>query len=281
MTRPLLLCTDLDRTLIPNGAAPESPSARPRLRALAALPAVTLAYVSGRHRALVRSAMDAWALPVPDYVIGDVGTSLHRITAGGWEPSARWQAVIGRDWGDQGAADFQPWLADLPGLRLQEPDKQTPFKLSFFVQPDIAVDALCTLIAGRLAARGFTASLVFSIDEALGVGLLDLLPPRAGKYQAVDFLRCELGFGADEVLFAGDSGNDLAVLVSPLPAVLVANAQDQLRELALRESAAAGTAAQLYCATGGWWDMNGHYAAGILEGVAHFRPDLIPLIDRQ
>ena len=40
--RPLLLCTDLDRTLIPNGREPESPEARPWFRRLAAEPEVAL-----------------------------------------------------------------------------------------------------------------------------------------------------------------------------------------------------------------------------------------------
>ena len=35
MASPILLCCDLDRTLIPNGPQPESPGARPLLRALA------------------------------------------------------------------------------------------------------------------------------------------------------------------------------------------------------------------------------------------------------
>ena len=40
----LLLCTDLDRTLIPNGAQPESPGARQRFAALVAHDDILLAY---------------------------------------------------------------------------------------------------------------------------------------------------------------------------------------------------------------------------------------------
>jgi hypothetical protein len=43
----LLICTDLDRTLIPNGPAPESPGARERFARLAARPEMAPAYVSG------------------------------------------------------------------------------------------------------------------------------------------------------------------------------------------------------------------------------------------
>ena len=57
MPERLLICTDLDRTLLPNGPEPESPAARERFTRLTSNPRVTLAYVSGRHRALVEQAI--------------------------------------------------------------------------------------------------------------------------------------------------------------------------------------------------------------------------------
>ena len=47
----LMLCSDLDRTLLPNGPQEESPEARPLLRRLAQRPDLVLAYVSGRNEA--------------------------------------------------------------------------------------------------------------------------------------------------------------------------------------------------------------------------------------
>ena len=58
MPERLLICTDLDRTLIPNGTQPESSGARDHFALLVGRPEVTLAYVSGRHRALVETAID-------------------------------------------------------------------------------------------------------------------------------------------------------------------------------------------------------------------------------
>lgn len=77
MKNARLICTDLDRTLLPNGPQPESATARERFTALVAHPAVTLAYVSGRHRRLVEEAIEHYRLPIPDFVIGDVGTTLY------------------------------------------------------------------------------------------------------------------------------------------------------------------------------------------------------------
>lgn len=279
MSRPLLLCTDLDRTLIPNGREPESPDARPRFRRFVANAGVTLAYVTGRHQALVQQAIIEYDLPEPQFVIGDVGTSIFRVTPDGWSRLPAWAEEIGRDWDDVGPAQLAELFADIRLLRLQEPEKQAPFKLSYYAPMGADSGALKAEMTSRLAGRGVRASLIWSVDEAAAVGLLDVLPSCATKYHAVDFLMRRLGHDESTTLFAGDSGNDLEVLVSTIPSVLVANGHPEVREQALQMAQAGGQAARLYCARGGWSGMNGNYSAGILEGVAHFRPDLAPLLD--
>ena len=79
MNARLLLCTDLDRTLLPNGEQPESPSARALFARLAARPGVTLVYVTGRHRALVQAALDEYQLPgaVADILFSPSHSQLH------------------------------------------------------------------------------------------------------------------------------------------------------------------------------------------------------------
>ncbi|MBK5963214.1 haloacid dehalogenase [Thiocystis minor] len=281
MSISLLLCTDLDRTLIPNGREPESPDARPRFHRFVAQAGITLAYVTGRHQTLVEQAIAEYALPWPDYVIGDVGTSIQAVQlnadgAARWSPLPRWLDVITQTW--PGPRTLQALFADLAGLRLQEDAKQTPFKLSYYVSLDLDADDLLARLNERLASAETRANLIWSVDETAAVGLLDVLPEQAGKYHAVAFLMRALGCGESATVFAGDSGNDLEVLTSPIPSILVANAHPQIREQAHRAAAARGLEVRLYCARGGWSGMNGNYGAGILEGVAHFRPDLLDLL---
>ena len=92
MDAPILLATDLDRTLLPNGSQPESPAARQRFSRLAARPEVQLAYVTGRHRELVEAAIAEYELPRPDFVIADVGTSLYEIDVHDWRQMRDWRA---------------------------------------------------------------------------------------------------------------------------------------------------------------------------------------------
>jgi len=268
----IVLCTDLDRTVIPNGAQPESPAARTLLRRLARRPESTVVYVSGRHRDLLEAAIRDYDLPVPDYAIGDVGTTIYQVVGGDWRPWDAWAREIAPDWRGCGREDLAGLLAELDGLRPQEPEKQNDFKLSFYAPAGPRPEPLLAQIRERLEARGIRASLIWSIDEAAGCGLLDVLPASANKRHAIEFLMGEKGFSDTQTVFAGDSGNDLEVLVSGLQAVLVRNAPDEVREEAIRRAAAAGRPDRLYLARGGFLGMNGNYSAGVLEGLVHFLP---------
>jgi len=260
--------------LIPNGPEPESPLARPRFHRFVARPEVTLAYVTGRDLGLVERAIRDYSLPRPSFVIGDVGTSLYAAHRGGFHPVDEWQRKISRDWvGGRAAVEAQ--FAGVAGLRLQEPEKQGPFKLSFYAPPDFDVEALRKVMGPRLAASGLRSNLVWSVDEAAGTGLLDVLPESATKYHGISFLMKMLRRDASSTVFAGDSGNDLDVLVSPIPSVLVGNAKACFRKTVRQQAAASALGDRLYCATGGWGGMNGNYCAGILEGISHFHPDLL------
>ena len=268
----LLLCTDLDRTVLPNGPQPESVGARRCFAALAVRPEVTLAYVTGRHRSLVEQAVHDYSLPRPDFVISDVGTTIYQVSGHDWQQWRDWQQEIEPDWAGLGHADLRVLLLDVPELRLQESAKQNQHKLSYYVPLYADTQVLAGAIRQRLEANGIRASLVWSIDEPNDIGLLDVLPERADKRHAVSFLMQRNGFSLGETVFAGDSGNDLPVLVSEIPSVLVANASEAVRRDALSQAASHGNPAALYIARGGYLDMNGNYTAGVLEGVVHYIP---------
>lgn len=270
----ILVCTDLDRTVLPNGLQAESPDARRLFRTLARRPEVTLAYVSGRHLTLLQEAIRQYQVPVPDYFIGDVGTTIYEIGARGWNIWEAWNREIAPDWRGLGGDDLHRFLADLSDLERQEPEKQNAFKLSYYAPADIDSDRLVAAVQERLHAQSIRASVIWSVDESEGIGLLDVLPARASKLHAIGFLMYSKGFSEERTVFAGDSGNDLPVLVSGLPSVLVANATETVRKQARREAERGGHADRLYLARGGLLGMNGNYCAGVLEGIAHFMPEV-------
>jgi len=271
MNQPILLCTDLDRTVLPNGAEPESQLARPLFRALSEAGLVCLVYVSGRDINLLQQAVAEYGIPVPDYAIGDVGSTIFKVEGAEWRPWLEWQDAIAPDWNGYQQADLKHLLTDIEILRLQEAEKQHEYKLSYYTAADIDRTSLLAIVGERLEQRGVKASLIWSIDEAAGLGLFDILPRSASKLGAIRFLMQKTGFTAQQTLFAGDSGNDLPVLVSELNSVLVRNAHADVRDEVLL-SLVDNQRLSIYMAKGNFLGMNGNYAAGVLEGLAHFHP---------
>lgn len=266
----ILLCCDLDRTVLPNGDAPENPEARSVFREVALRSEVTIAYASGRSRDLLLRAISEYALPEPAFAIGDVGSTIYAVASGKWRRLDDWHDEIAPDWHGRTAGDLEQLIGELRGLELQEREKQGRFKLSYYADLERERDEYLEPVQRALEGAGISASLIWSVDETEDVGLLDILPRSATKREAVEFLLNHLGLDETRMVYAGDSGNDLPVLTSGLQAVLVANAREEVRRDVRRQ---ATDADRLYLAVGGFHGLNGNYAAGVLEGLAHFLPE--------
>ena len=269
-TKKILLGCDLDRTIIPNGIQKESSLARPLLRRLARCPNIYLAYVSGRDQKLILDAIAEFHLPVPNYAIGDVGTTLYRIINGNWQLSDDWSAEIGQDWKRLDREELSWLLGDINEIRLQEPGKQSQYKLSYYTDQNVDYQTLAMNIRGRLAKPGVRVSIIWSVDEIDEIGLLDIIPARANKRQAIRFLMQQEQFPEERTVFAGDSGNDLDVLTSGLQSILVKNATDEVRYEAIETLSLKHMTHRLYLPKGNFYGMNGNYAAGVIEGLAHY-----------
>jgi sucrose-6F-phosphate phosphohydrolase len=266
--RRFLLCTDLDRTVIPNGALPESPSAENAFKGLVCRPEVTLAYVSGRHCELIKQAILQYNLPRPDFAITDVGTTIYSVGSTQWQRWQDWDERLASDWHGRGGDEVLEILHDINALTAQENEKQSRFKVSFYVPLHAEMSVLQPLVLERLQRLELRANLIWSIDEQKQLRVLDILPVSANKLFAIKYLMQRESITLDTTLFAGDSGNDFDVLASEIPSVLVANADPEVKVAASRL-----VSKSLYLAKGGFLGMNGNYRAGILEGVKYHWPD--------
>lgn len=197
----LLVCTDLDRTLLPNGPQEESPEARPAFAALAGDPRVRIAYVTGRSIRLTEEAIEEYRVPLPDILIADVGTTICSWGQGIWRHDAGWETLLGRDWQQTDSGGLADLLRGLPGLHIQEEDRMTRFKLSYYAEADVDQEHLTRFIKAILAEQGIQASIIWSHDEVADQELLDILPASADKYQALQFLRQQMGYSLKEMLF--------------------------------------------------------------------------------
>lgn len=270
-----LLCTDLDRTLLPNGEQPESSNARPLFRTLVDKAQLTLAYVSGRDLALVEQAIADYQLPPPDYAITDVGSMIYQRVGADYHPLADWVEHLRAVWQGIDACALATELGTFKLLTLQDAARQKPFKLSYQVTPASALASEVSELQRRLELLPYAVNIVSSIDETQNEGLVDVLPANAGKRAAIDFLVAKLKLATEQVFFSGDSGNDLDVLVSPYPAVIVRNAVADVVHQAMTLSKINGVDEQLWVAQGDdALALNGNYSAGIVEGLLYFYPQL-------
>jgi sucrose-6F-phosphate phosphohydrolase len=274
----ILICCDLDRTLIPNGFQKESSHARPVFRQLAENANIYLAYVSGRDRKLILDAIEEFYLPEPDYAIGDVGTTFYRVMNGNWQLSDDWSDEIGKDWKGLNWEQLAEFFEDMDDMRLQETEKQSPYKLSFYTDQNVDQQRLIKHIRIVLDEKGVHANIIWSVDEISTNSLLDIVPARANKLLAIQFLMQQEQFSGERTVFAGDSGNDLDVLTSGLQAILVKNANENVRKEAIDSLSVKHITNRLYLPKGNFCGMNGNYAAGVLEGLVHFIPETEKII---
>lgn len=267
--RRLLLCTDLDRTLIPNGTHIESPSAKHLFQRLVERDDIHLAYVTGRHRESIERAIRDYDLPIPDYAIGDVGTTIYRVDDKSWKNWPDWQQQLSQNWSQTAMEQLKFFISTIKEFTYQEEEKQNQFKASFYLPLDADIDRLNRCLECEMVRLEMQANLIWSTSEVEGVRLLDILPASANKLHAIRHLMQREQFNWHDTVFAGDSGNDKEVLCSEIQSILVGNAEFEMKQWALINGDET-----LYIAKGGNWGLNGAYRSGILEGVCHFWPDI-------
>jgi len=263
MDRPSILATDLDGTLIP---LPDEPQNEVDLATLArGLDAVdaTLMFVTGRHFASATEAIRERRLPSPHWLICDVGTSIYqRDPHGHFNPVSAYEQHQDLITAAQPLEGLRNRLRSIDGLRLQEPEKQGRFKLSFYADA-ARLDELAGRVQYQLDAASAPYSLIHSVDPFNGDGLIDVLPAGVSKAHALAWWTEAQHASLDDVVFAGDSGNDLAALTAGYRAIVVGNANPSIAKRAKTAHANAGSVDRLYLATS-------PATSGVLAGCRHF-----------
>jgi hypothetical protein len=203
----------------------------------------------------------------PDILIGDVGTSIRKYDDGEWHFDAGWTAHIRKMSPRWDASAIQSAVAGIAGLREQEPEHQNPFKQSYYADHARREEILAA-VNERVEGR-FDEVIVYSYDSVDDKGLVDFLPDCATKQTALEYVADEHGCERGEVVFCGDSGNDVFPLTAGFSGVLVRNADDQLVEN-VRHAMADNPGLRVYFAKGGCMGLNGYYTSGVIEGACHY-----------
>lgn len=206
---------------------------------------IAIAFNSSRPCASIRKSIEQSPnLPRPDYVIGALGTEIEHFETG--QNISGYIQYLMNGWRrDEVAA-----LMNEMGFSAHDPEFQTAFKASYHVPGEQYKKVL-----EQLEEKQMEVKVIYS-----GNGNLDIIPTGADKGNAVEFMRQILGFEREQVIVAGDSGNDLDMFTHGFKGIVVGNADETLRSLS----------------EPGIYHAQANCAAGVLEGLRHWgviRPD--------
>ncbi len=265
VSTPSGLVTDLDGTLIPLPDHPENQASLAVLRAWKTRANAVLVFATGRHLASVEQAMSEYALPLPDWMICDVGTSIYERRAGGWSLLDEYQHHLAGIVEGHDRAAVEQAIQSMTDVTLQPPAHQQRFKISYEVPVPVAGwSSLIGQIESRLARARLPYEVTASVDPTGRHGLLDLLPRGVSKAFATIWLCHREGQSPRDWLYAGDSGNDLAPLTSGFRSIIPGNATPGLEAEVRKKRIASGQSpGDVYAATG-------VATSGVLEGCRHF-----------
>ncbi|OSP56615.1 HAD-IIB family hydrolase [Pseudoruegeria sp. SK021] len=237
-TRQFTLATDLDGTFLGGTDAD-----RQRLYRWieAHRSSVGLIFVTGRDPDFITELVRSGQAPRPDYVVGDVGTTIAQVAEDATvHPIPALEADISQRWNDSAEA-VRAALADHPGLTLQP----TAFRhrVSYDLHPD------------HFDRKSIETVRDMDLDHLISDNrYFDVLPRGVSKGPSLLRLLAHLEVPQAQVLAAGDTMNDLTMLICGVPAVAVGGSEAPLLD-AVRDHATVYKAKDIG-------------AAGIIEAIA-------------
>lgn len=181
---------------------------------------IVFGVASGRNKKLTRQAFIDYKLPKADIIICSAGSEIYYTDK--MIPDNGWESHLDYQWKRN---ELEKELLKFPGLRLQEPDAQWPYKLSFYVDNGFSNDDMADLHK-FLDDRKLRAKVMLTENK-----YLDLLPFRASKGSAVRYLSYKWKIPLDQILTAGNGGNDFDMLTGKTKAIVVSNYSPELEVL--------------------------------------------------
>lgn len=138
-------------------------------------------------------------------------------------------------------------LQVLDFLTSQEAEGQRAHKISYYMEdnPDYLGEIHRRLEEGKLSCQ-----VIYSHGQ-----FLDILPKRASKGKAINYLKYKYEFPSSKVMVAGDSGNDKDMILGATNGLVVGNHSEELEILRGKVRV--------------FFSLK-TYAAGIIDGLVHY-----------
>jgi sucrose-phosphate synthase len=198
---------------------------------------------TGRRYEDVIQLMEEYEIPHPEVLITSAGTEIYY--GKNYTMDKSWQKHIDFHWEPEKIRDV---LNGIDGLFIQEDNEQSTYKISYQVDFEIAPNV--RVIRRIMREHGIRAKAILSLGM-----YLDIIPSRAGSGLSIRHMAYKWGFPLENILIAGDSGNDEAMLSGSTLGVVVGNYSAELEKLRQYP--------RVYFA-------KAHHAAGIIEGIQYY-----------
>ncbi|MEE9343323.1 MAG: HAD-IIB family hydrolase, partial [Gammaproteobacteria bacterium] len=246
--------TDLDQNLLGNtNALPQLIEALQKNRK-----SVLFGVATGRRLDSALRVLKRHGIPEPDILITSGGTSIHY--APKLTEDTAWTSHIETQWTPQIVRKI---LDQQPGLQRQAKSEQSPFKISYYIDPKIAPSL--EDINQILHQEDQIVNVIHSFGQ-----YLDVIPVRASKGFALRYFAANWNIPLNRILVAGGSGADEDMMRGNTLAVVLANRHhEELDQLEAIENI--------------YFSEHAH-ARGILEAIEHydfFDACVAPIIDEE
>ena len=187
------------------------------MTAINASSGLMLAYVTGRHLSLAQQGIKELGLPAPHWFVCDVGTSIYQRTNGGLSSldEIYRQAMTVGVWRTREAKKSDAPSGTIDGLELQEEGKQGEFKVSYYTagrpEPIVGNGEGASRQGGRPGQPSWRAT-----TRLTSAGSWMCCRPASQRTTLFVFLHDHAGVDEEHLVYAGDSGNDRAALLTAL-----------------------------------------------------------------
>lgn len=198
---------------------------------------------TGRNYEDVLKLISDYNMPTPDVLMTSTGTEIYY--GKNLTQDNSWRKHIDYRWEPE---RIRKLMKTVNGVFEQEEKEQSAFKISYKV--DFSVAPKLSAIRKFLRKKGVRARVILSLNM-----FLDIIPVRAGSGICIRHMAFKWDFPLENILIAGDSGNDKGMLTGNTLGVVVGNYSVELEKLRKYP--------RIYFA-------RAHHAAGIIEGIQYY-----------